>query len=221
MSNECVDLSTIDNPFCAEVQRTATGRFPGSINLVSTKEINVAVYSTQGVDFTADYTADLADWFNAPYGTLDFHLIGNHLDSINTTPLPGQTPIKSANTIFGGADQLTPTPYWTFNLDTVWHLAPWTVDYNVDWYDGVYQTDRQTIHSEPNFAAKNYLHIDPHNVHSVQVAYDLTESVNLYAGVQNLWYQKPSLGQNGYPVNPLGRFYYLGVRVNLDKVPDR
>jgi outer membrane receptor protein involved in Fe transport len=220
VANECVDLSTINNPFCTNVQRTPTGRFPGSISLVNTTQINVAVYSTQGIDFTADYHLDLEDWFNEKFGTLDFHLIGNHLDTLKTTPLPGEQPVKSENLLYGGADALTPTPYWSFNLDTVWHLAPWTVDYNVDWYNGVLiSPDRQTVKAEPNYVLHKYLHTDARNFHSVQVAYDASDSVQLYAGVQNLWYQKPSLGQNGYPVNPLGRFFYGGIRVNMDRIP--
>ncbi|HEY1962951.1 MAG TPA: TonB-dependent receptor [Rhizomicrobium sp.] len=220
VSNECVDLSTIDNPFCANVMRTPSGRFPGSISLVNTGQINVAVYSTQGIDFTADYQVDLKDWFEANYGSLDFHLIGNHLDTIKTTPLPGEQPIKSENLLYGGADQLTPTPYWTANIDMVWHLAPWTVDYNVDWYNGVLiSPDRQTVKSEPNYVLHKYLHTDARNFHSIQIAYDVSDSVNLYFGVQNLWYQKPTLGQDGYPVNPLGRFFYGGVRVNMDRIP--
>ena len=71
---------------------------------------------TQGVDFTATYHADLDEWFGDHLGTLDFHLIGNHLDSIRTTPLPGEKPIEAANTIAGGVDA-TPTPFWQANLD--------------------------------------------------------------------------------------------------------
>jgi iron complex outermembrane receptor protein len=162
----------------------------------------------------------LQDWFNANYGSLDFHLIGNHLDTIKTTPLPGEQPVKSENLIYGGADQFTPTPYWSANVDLVWRLAPWTVDYNIDWYNGVLiSPDRQTVKAEPNYVLHKYLHTDARNFHSIQIAYDVTDNVNLYFGVQNLWYQKPSLGQDGYPTNPIGRFFYGGVRVNLDRIP--
>ncbi|HWA30898.1 MAG TPA: TonB-dependent receptor [Rhizomicrobium sp.] len=215
IANECVDLSTIANPYCTAVTRTNHGNFPGSISLVTSKQINVAQFFTQGEDFTIDYHMDLDDMFDAHYGSLDFHLIGNHLDAISTTPLPSEAPIKSANTLYGGVD-FGATPNWQFNLDMVWHLDKWTVDYNIDWYDGVLQIDRQTVKSEPNYAAKKYLHLDPRDVHSVQVSYDVSQGWNVYAGVDNLFYQKPSIGQSGYPVEPLGRFFYGGVNVNLD-----
>ena len=215
VANECVDLSTTANPYCAEVQRTATGRFPGSIKEVTTRQINVASFFTQGIDFSATYHANLDDWFSAHLGNLDFHLIGNHLDTITTTPLPGQAPINSANYAYGGVDA-GPTPYWSFNLDTVWNYDAWTVDYNVDWYDGVLNFDRQTVHSLPNVVASQFLHIPAHDVHSIQVGYDIRPGWNIYAGIDNLWYQKPSIGNNGLPADPLGRFFYGGVKVDLN-----
>lgn len=214
VADECVDLSTIANPFCAEITRTATGNFPGSISQVVSTQINVAAFFTQGVDFTATYHADLDEWFGDHLGTLDFHLIGNHLDSIRTTALPGEAPVNSANTINGGVDG-TPTPFWQANLDMVWNRDEWTVDYNVDWYDGVLIASRQTIKSQPDFVAHNFIHLKPRNVHSIQVDYDMGGGFNAYVGVDNLWYQKPDIGQNGYPVDPVGRLFYAGLKADL------
>ena len=84
-ADECVDLSTIDNPFCADTARAANGRFPGSISLVTSTQINVAEFSTQGIDFTINYHGDLNDWFNTPYGTREFQVIVNHPASSNNT----------------------------------------------------------------------------------------------------------------------------------------
>jgi outer membrane receptor for ferrienterochelin and colicin len=214
VANECVDLSTIVNSYCATVTRTASGNFPGSIKEITTRQINVASYFTQGTDFSISYHANLDDWFTTHLGYLDFHLIGNHLDSISTVPLRGEAPVQSANYLYGGVDA-GPTPYWSLNLDTVWTYNSWTVDYNVDWYDGVLNFDRQTVQSLPNVVASQYLHVPPHDVHSLQVGYDIHEGWNVYAGIDNLWYQKPSIGNNGYPAEPLGRFFYGGVKVDI------
>lgn len=215
VANECVDLSTISNPYCAEVTRTSQGNFPGSIKEVTTRQINVASFFTQGVDFSISYHANLDDWFSTHLGTLDLKLIGNHLDSISTTPLPGQAPIQSANYAYGGVDA-GPTPYWQMNLDTVWTYDAWTIDYNVDWYDGVLNFDRQTVESLPNVVASQYIHAPAHDVHSIQVDDTIHEGWDVYTGIDNLWYQKPSIGNNGLPAEPLGRFFYGGVKVDLN-----
>ncbi len=107
IASECVDLSTISNPFCANVTRTGdhplTGQKAGQITFVTAQEINVATFFTQGTDFTAAYHANLDDWFGDHYGLLDLHLVGSHLDVFETTPLPGQAPVKSENVAGGGS----------------------------------------------------------------------------------------------------------------------
>jgi hypothetical protein len=215
VADECVDLSTINNKFCADVTRTALGQFPGSISNVFTQQVNVAEYETSGIDLTLDYTADTKDWFGSDYGTVNFHLIGNHLDSLSTVELPGEAPIKGANTISGGLDG-GPTPYWSAYLDITWTYDKLTVDYNVDWTDGVLIADRQTIASEPNYVASQYIHVRDRDVHSLQVGYDFEKGMNAYFGVDNLFYQKPAPGFNEYPVSPLGRFFYVGVKADTD-----
>jgi outer membrane receptor protein involved in Fe transport len=215
VADECVDLSTIVNPFCAAVQRTATGNFPGSISQVTAQEINVAAFKTDGLDFDVTYHMTLADVIKKDAGTLDFHLIGSRLDTLQTVPLPGEAPQEFANTFDGGVDG-TVAPKWQANLDMVWTWDPITIDYNIDWYNAVLAVDRQTLISEPNVYAKKYLHIPDHFEQSIQVSYDLAKGWEVYGGVDNLFYQKPSIGQNGLPADPLGRFFYMGVKADLD-----
>ena len=215
VANECVDLSTINNQFCAAVLRTPDEPIKGAITQVTAQEINVASFKTDGVDFTLTYHQDLIDIFKKDYGTLDFHLIGSRLDVLSTTPLPGEAPIEFANTFDGGVDG-GPAPRWQANLDIVWNWDPVTIDYNVDWYNAVYAWDRQTIASEPDVVAKKYLHIPDRFVQSIQVNYDFAKGWDVYAGIDNLFYQKPSIGENGLPVDPLGRFFYVGVKADLD-----
>ena len=52
VADECVDLSTINNPFCAATLRTADKPKPGAITQVTAQEINVASFKTDGLDFT-------------------------------------------------------------------------------------------------------------------------------------------------------------------------
>lgn len=215
VANECVDLSTINNPFCAQITRTPAGKFPGSISSVASQQINVAAFFTEGEDFKIVYHADTQDWFDENYGGLDFQIAGNHLESLTTTPLPGEAPIQSANTIAGGVDG-TPAPTWQANLDIVWHLERFAIDYNLDWYDGVLAVTRQTFSAQPDIRAPQYIHVAPRYVQDIQLTYDAGSGWVVYGGINNLFYQKPSIGQSGYPVDPLGRFFYVGIRSDLD-----
>ncbi len=218
IADQCVDLSTINNPFCAAVTRNGnSSAIPGSIEQIVAKEINVASSFTQGVDFSASYDADLDDWFGGHAGSLLLHVVGNHMDIVSFTSVAGQAPVNGSNVINGGADG-GPAPFWQVYLDAVWNRDEWTVDYNVQWADGLLNTTRQTIISQPNNLPGHYLHTPPQDIHAIQVRYQLDEGWQVYAGISNLWYQKPSANDylNGYPADPTGRVFYIGAQVNLD-----
>jgi outer membrane receptor protein involved in Fe transport len=215
VANECVDLSTINNPFCAAVVRVPGDPSKGAITQVTAQEINVATFKTDGIDFDLTYHAELEDIVHKDAGSLDFHLIASRLDVLSTTPLPGESPIEYANTFDGGVDG-GPAPRWQANLDIVWTWDPVTINYNIDWYNAVFAWDRQTIESEPDVVAKKYLHIPDRFVQSIQVDVEVAKGWDVYGGIDNLFYQKPSIGQNGLPVDPLGRFFYIGVKADLD-----
>jgi outer membrane receptor protein involved in Fe transport len=215
VANECVDLSTIANPYCNATQRTVTGNFPGSISLVTAQEINVASFATDGVDIDLTYHLDTKKITAKDWGSFDFHLVGNWLDALSTVPLPGEASVESANTFDGGVFG-SPTPRAQANLDIVWTFDPVTVDYNFDWYNGVGAVDRQTVISQPNVYARQYLHLPAHFVQSMQIDYQFKKGWDAYVGADNLFNQKPSIGQNGLPAEPLGRFIYMGVKADLD-----
>jgi outer membrane receptor protein involved in Fe transport len=219
VANECVDLTTINNPFCALITRSGLAAvFPGTISQISVTQLNVAAFETDGIDFTATYHKETRDWFGEDYGSLDFHLIGNYLDKLTFTALPGQAPVESANTFQGGIDG-QPAPRWQTNLDTLWTYGDWQVDYNIDWYSAVLSATRQTFESVPNQVAPQFKYIPDHFVQNVQVDYTVVPGWTAYAGINNLFYQKPSIGQQFLPVDPLGRFFYVGLQVNTG-LPD-
>jgi outer membrane receptor protein involved in Fe transport len=219
IADECVDLSSINNPFCASVTRGATAHPPGLITLVKAQQINVAQFGTSGIDMTANYHIDTADLLGDNYGALDFHLIGNYLDTITQQALPDEAHEEHANEIgssdSGGIDGGS-TPRWQFNLDTVWSFEKWTVDVDWDWYNGVLRFSRQQTADQPDIVAPQFLYLPPRDVFDVQVGYDFAPGWNGYAGVNNIFYQKPAIGGNTYPVDPLGRFFYMGVKADLD-----
>ena len=216
VADECVDLSTINNPFCALITRAGPGSvFPGTISAITVTQLNVASFETDGIDFTGTWHKETKDWFGEDYGSLDFHLIGNYLDKLTFTALPGQAPVESDNTFQGGIDG-QPAPRWQANLDTLWTFGKWQVDYNIDWYGAVLGSTRQAIESTPNLVAPQFVYLPDRFVQSVQVNYTIVPGWTVYGGINNLFYQKPSIGQQFLPVDPLGRFFYGGLRANVD-----
>ncbi|MNR29664.1 TonB dependent receptor [compost metagenome] len=51
--------------------------------------------------------------------------------------------------------------------------------------------------------------------HDIQVRYNYDDRVSVYGGVNNVGNQGPDRGVLDYPVNPLGRYFYLGVNYKM------
>lgn len=220
IANECVDLSTINNPYCPAVTRNGiNSNIPGSIKQVVAQEINVASDFTQGEDFSISYHADLDNWFSDHVGMLDLHLLGNHLETLTFTPLAGQAPVNESNVINGGADN-GPAPFWQVYLDLLWTRDNWSVDYNVQWADGLLNESRQQLVSQPNILPAKYLHTPAEDIHSIEVRYEFESGWQLYAGINNLFYQQPAAGDYyfGYPADPTGRLFFFGAQVDTDNL---
>jgi iron complex outermembrane recepter protein len=215
VADECVDLSSIANPFCAAITRQTNplASFPGSIASVSSTQINVANFVTSGLDINANYHLDTQDIADKDYGTVDFHLIGNWLDKLSTTPLPGQAPVESANTVGGGVDGNI-APKWDFNLDILWTFGKWGFDYNLEAQAATLNGSRNSLNANPFQFDPQYLYVPGEFVQSVQVNYQVADAWNVYGGINNLFYQKPAIGFDTVPVDPVGRFFYVGVKLD-------
>ncbi len=222
VANECVDLSTINNPFCGAITRftSPTSQFPGAISGVESTEINVASYVTAGLDISATYQAATQDWFGDDYGTVTFHLVGNYLDKLTTTPLPGQAPIESSGTVAGGLDGL-PTPKWSGNFDILWNIEKWTFNWNIEASASTLnEGNRTTLLADPTRYAPTFKTVPGVFTHDIQGNYEIKPGWNVYGGINNLLYQKPAIGFQLTPVDPIGRFFYAGIRIDAAKLDD-
>ena len=51
--------------------------------------------------------------------------------------------------------------------------------------------------------------------HEIHASYDITDNVNVYAGINNLFDQKPAFDYSSYPISAMGRYFYAGARMNF------
>ena len=51
--------------------------------------------------------------------------------------------------------------------------------------------------------------------HDINAAWDFNDHVNVYAGINNIFDQRPEFGYSSYPISAMGRFFYAGARVNF------
>src|SRR5690606_41045983 len=77
---------TIDNDFCGLTTRNpVTGQITGFVQ----SPLNVANFTTEGYDFTANYELAPA---GGRWGDFNFRLIGNKLEDLTYINLPGSEP---------------------------------------------------------------------------------------------------------------------------------
>ena len=202
----CVDSETLDNPWCAAITRAAAGSTPdparaGSITGFTVTPANVSAFRTRGIDFALRYTmpTDSA-------GTFAFNLVGNYLDRLVTQATPASDPVR--------LDDVIGAPRWQATADLTWTYGPVTANYGVNFLSKTRRYTRATTRANPDVVAPEYLRIDARFTHDMQLRWDTKEGIGIYAGVNNMFDQKPDIGLSAYPVSPVGRFFYLGVRMD-------
>ena len=52
-------------------------------------------------------------------------------------------------------------------------------------------------------------------IHSINFNYDLSDIVDIYGGVNNIFDRQPFVTEQAFPVSPVGPLFFLGVNVVL------
>lgn len=215
LANLCVDQQTTANPFCAAITRANAGYLAanptaaglgfvvGSIVNFQVSPQNVASFRTAGLDANIDYLLHTAG-----AGTFDLRLVGGYVNKLEFTGIIG-APVSDRLDFPG-------SPKWNANFSPSWTLGGFTLGYNLRWFDATLAFDRNTLAANPAIAAGRYIRNDALWQHDIQALYQLPSGFAFYGGATNFTDQKPdpaSFGTNN-PVSPLGRFFYVGVKVN-------
>lgn len=205
--NNCYDIAR-PNPFCDLIERGTSGGAAGRI--VSFRQVpgNIASYVTSGVDVTARYRLDPANFgVEANIGVLDLSLVANHLRELVFIEADGAAP----NNRLGGLE----APKWQTSFDATWRMNEWTVNYGWNWFDKTRRYSRATMEASPNIAPPAYMYYNAKSSHDLQVRYQADERFTLYAGVNNLTDQRPDPNSFDYPISAMGRFFYVGLNARM------
>ncbi|WP_375383061.1 TonB-dependent receptor plug domain-containing protein [uncultured Sphingomonas sp.] len=208
LADLCVDVQTIDNPFCRSITRaTATTTVNGVTTVAGTiigfkvQPQNVAAFRTAGLDVNVDYLLRTSG-----AGTFDLRFVGGYLNRLTFIGIPG-APVT---------DNLDQPGRPKFNADfsPTWTIAGLTLSYNLRWADGTRTIDKLTTDNDPNYAPAAQLRYSDLWQHDVQVGYEVRNGVSFYAGVLNLSDQKPDPGNAiNQPISAVGRYFYTGVKI--------
>lgn len=204
MAGFCYDFAQ-PNQYCALIERTAGGvpQYaipPGGISDFTSTSVNVAAFMTSGYDIAVRYRLDPADWGLANIGQFQFAVNATKLESWEFQ----DSALSPADDQLGEPGQ----PEWQAVFDATWMIGGFTLNYGYNWFD---ETERAG-----NVPA-GYENWSARSVHDLYVAYDFMERYRIYGGVNNFTEQEPDRAsvRAPYPVNEIGRTFYVGARATF------
>jgi outer membrane receptor protein involved in Fe transport len=205
----CVDAETINNEFCAAVDRDPV---TGNVATVRSGQENVAALEARGIDISARYDLPLADVGLDGYGDLRFNVTANR--NLERTDFPFQEFPDQSFDLLGESG----LPKWIVNADTNWDVGNFNLNWQVRW-----QSEQLLVGVTNLRLEGNDLQVFPNTaddvfVHDVQIAYDLDKfggEHTVYAGINNLTDEEPFLGELVRPAGVVGRFFFVGLRGNF------
>jgi iron complex outermembrane receptor protein len=199
----CVDQPTLQNVFCNSFTRSTT---TGFINSYKTQTLNVAAFTTSGLEISAAYRFNLSP----ALGHLDFRLSGGYVHDLTFLATVGGTPEQQRNRTY--------RPNYSGNLNVSWIQGPLTVNYGLAWQGKTerYTQIQQAAH--PNYDPR-YIMYKERWEHDIQLSYDVDDRFTIYGGINNFTDQQPDIAAGfAYPVSAIGRSFYAGAKVKLAKL---
>jgi outer membrane receptor protein involved in Fe transport len=201
----CVDQPTLDNPFCPLIKRDPKTGFASGFTL---RPENVARFNTAGMDVTLNYRFTPTP----EIGTFNIRLAGGYLKKLTFINTPGADPDLDVGEVDPNI-----APKYVGTADLTWTQGPVTVNYGLGWNSRVRRFTRQQLKANPDLAAPSLIRYKERWEHDLQLAYEVNQDFTFYGGVNNFMDEKPSIATGGaaYPVSPIGRYFYFGVRAGL------
>ena len=207
IAQNCVDAPTINNQFCAAVDRDPTFGF---ITGFRSGQINLAAAETAGLDWRVDYVRDMPNFFQmSDPGELRLSTLGTYFikdEEVRDVSAPDE--VTDISETLG-------RPEWIFNVSADWSVEKWRVGWSVRYESEQFlgSIEAQDIESNPDFA--NITRSGTSFVHDVSASYFLSDDFEIYGGVNNLTNEEPYLGALSRPTGPRGTFFFAGVNATF------
>ena len=195
----CVDQATINNQFCAAIQRQ---QGTGLISGFSVSPQNVANFRTAGLDANLNYTFAIEK-----IGRFNLHVVASYLDKLTFVGTPGAEATDNLGQIYQPKYQV----FTNLNYST----GKFSFAYSLSWWDKTYRYAKDRLAGNPNYVAPEYAFYKERWVHNIYASVDVNQRFQLYGGVSNLFNQKPDLGSILYPTDWTGQSGFVGARVKF------
>lgn len=201
IAQNCVDASTLDNQFCPNVSRDASG----NIDVVVSQVFNLAHYNTRGWDFSASYRFELP----ADQGKIAVSAKATNLLELIYDPDPSNPSLRSRQ------DRVNYSPKWRGNLSTHYERGGFSVNWSALYIGNIIRSWNDRVGDFSMTEA--HVRSGSFTQHNLRFGYD-TGKYQMYVGVNNIFDRYAPMKPFTY-LNPMyprfGRNYYAGVKVSF------
>ncbi len=189
----CHDSTSFPNlPFCNQFTRRADG----GLNFLRSGEQNFAKLEAKGVDFAANYSFDMGE------NTFGARLVGSYQDRLDRFFDPNDL------TAVNPELQEIQSPELSGNLLLSWERGPAALGFQTS-----YQS-KQAVDEIEDVLAGDYGNAgfyDETFIFDVNGSYEISESLSIYGGVNNIADEEPFSIETAWPVGPRGRYVFAGI----------
>jgi outer membrane receptor protein involved in Fe transport len=202
--NSCYDSAQFpDNQFCALIRRNSNPNSPqfNGLEFISQQQLNIGSLEATGVDFDVRYRTDV--------GTFDmmFAVTGTWMDKLDRFFDP--TDPTAVDPELGELQR----PEWAGNFTASLATGPLGINYRMQYLgeQALRDVEIETVDSlfgPAGIADETY-------VHDISVSFEISDQYRLYGGINNIGDERPFITEFAFPVNPIGRFFFLGFDANI------
>ncbi len=201
--NGCYNSSTFPNNFCDQFTRNSDPTSPqfNGFTFLRTTELNFAALETSGIDVSARYQFDV--------------------DENQFTVSAAGTWVNNLDRFFNPADltDVDPElrelqrPEWAGSASLTWARGPLLVSWQTRYQSrqalrSVEVESADVLYGPNGFADEVF-------IHDISFNYEVNEEVNVFGGINNIADKNPFITESAFPVNPLGRYFFMGVNLKL------
>ncbi|MEL6365931.1 MAG: TonB-dependent receptor [Pseudomonadota bacterium] len=209
IAQNCVDLPTLNNQFCTQIDRDPTDGF---ITGFRSGQINLAAVETAGVDWRVIYEFEMPT-----LPVFGFDLPGDMRFAANGTRFLKYDETRDVSAPDAVTDVLRTTglPEWIVNFSSDWTIG----DFVFGWR-GRYESSQLTPGIEPEdlVSNPNFSRITETGsalVSDFSASYFVRDDLEIYGGINNAFEAEPFIAQLSRPAGPRGRFLFVGVNVTF------
>lgn len=204
--NACYDLESFPNQFCDLFERDADPLSPtfGGLRTFTLSELNFAAIETKGVDYQVRYEFDLP---SIP-GDMVVGIVGNYTDRLDRFEDPLNPTVVNPELLENGQAA------HSFNFNGTYRVAGLTVNWQSQYLGNILQFAGASLQIENADQFENAFAGDTWR-HDLSAVYEISEKVQIYGGVNNLFDRDPIQSSGSYPVGILGRQFFLGADVRF------